>query len=143
MRYFLFLPIVCATALLTGCAVEPGYVESRPVRVYGGGGPGPGYYEPEPVYGGTTVVAVEQRDRYVVRDRYDRDRRRTSAYRRSGEGEGRGRDRQYRRGGDEQSPRGQRPAQSYGRNGGQRPAAASAPTRKADSRKKKEKRDQS
>lgn len=133
--------------MLTGCAVEPAYVEARPARVYDAG-PGPGYYAPEPIYGGTTVVAVE-RDRYVDRGRYHRDgrdgrdRSRTSDYRRSGNRDG-GRDRsrasQY---GNNRPSRGQNPGeQRYRRDRGQSRVDAPAPARKSEPRKKKENRDQ-
>ncbi len=85
MKHLLVLPLVAAAALLTGCAVEPAYVEARPSRVYAPGpdyGPG-SYYEGGPAYGGTTVVAVEH-DRYVDREHYSQNGRgpRTSQYKR-------------------------------------------------------------
>lgn len=72
----LLLPLLGCVALLSGCTLESGYVEARPARVYA---PAPyyagdGYYDGGPGYygGGTTIVAVQERNRYVNRDRGDR-----------------------------------------------------------------------
>lgn len=129
--------------MLTGCAVETGYVDGRPARVYEAG-PGPGYYAPEPVYGGgTTVIAVE-RNRYGSRGRDDRDRSRTSGYRRSGDGRS-GRDRsgsrEYGRSRDARG-RSETPARVNRRGGGPARDAAPAAERRPDSRKKNDRKKQ-
>lgn len=123
MKYLFLLPLFGAAALLTGCAVEPAYVEGGPGPVYG-----PQYYAPEPVYGGTTVVSIEH-DRYVDRDRYYNDR----GYRTS-------RERRFGGSHDYRSPR--RGQSRYGQHSASTRNVATAPGHKPDARKKNQKHDQ-
>lgn len=141
MKHLLILPLLAAAALLTGCAVEPAYVDGGPTRIYASG---PGYYAPEPVYGGsTTVIAVDRdrgRDRYDRGDRDGRDRARMSDRRRSSSVRDQGR-------GRAQAGYDQRGGSREGRNIGKRQAGrrgpATAPRPGAQQKKDGKKRDRS